>query len=46
MRDTDGRVFITEPIQDFRDVAWLRADVNDRRADGQNVVNLARMHQA
>ena len=41
--DLYGRVFITEPIQDFRDVTGLGTDVNDRRAHGQDVVNFARV---
>ena len=45
MHDLDGTVFITETIQDLRDVAGRWADVNDRRAHGQDVVNLARMHE-
>ena len=34
------------PVQNFRDVAWLWADVNHRGTDRQHVVNLARMNEA
>ena len=39
-------IFAVQRIQDFGKMARARSDIEQGSGDGENIVNLARMHQA